>query len=167
MAVERGQPRNEVLAIAHAKLAVSTEGDTDLPHSENGLKIRQVTKCAISFCTREYDVTVSSGELLVHNSEPDWGRVFTHAEPQEWGLPIETTCWTPTSTAGQVPVIPVSSEMQTPAQYANDSAFTLCPDFNAYHQLPFLFAGSTFQSWDSLGDSLTLWNLTDRRKTLE
>jgi hypothetical protein len=161
MDVERGKARNELLAIAQAKLAVTTEEDTDQPHPENGLHIDEVTKCIISFCTREYDFTVSSGQLSVHTSEPDWGRLFMHARPQKWGLPIETACWTPSGNICQVPVVSVSSETGTSAPYANDSAFTICPDFNVYHQLAFLFAGSTFQSWNSLGDSIILWNLAE------
>jgi hypothetical protein len=71
MAVDRGPARNELLGIAHAKLGVATRSTVDQSHPENGLQVEQVTRCTISFCTREYDLTVSSGELSVHTSDPD------------------------------------------------------------------------------------------------
>ncbi|KAL3490291.1 hypothetical protein BJX62DRAFT_238269 [Aspergillus germanicus] len=136
MDVERGEPRNELLAIAHAKLGVATRDTMEQPHPENGLDVERVTRCTISFCTRESNLTVTSGELL----------------PSGRRQKIQVTSLWPSS---QKRLTSAS------AQYANDSEFTLCPDFNVYHQLAFLFAGSTFQSWNNLGDNLTLWNRTE------
>ncbi|KAL2785432.1 hypothetical protein BJX66DRAFT_343071 [Aspergillus keveii] len=143
MDVERGKARNELLAIAQAKLAVTTEEDTDQPHPENGLHIDEVTN---------YQYILPSPIGDGYSCTPN---------PKKWGLPIETACWTPSGNICQVPVVSVSSETGTSAPYANDSAFTICPDFNVYRQLAFLFAGSTFQSWNSLGDNITLWNLAE------
>ncbi|KAE8361814.1 hypothetical protein BDV27DRAFT_132457 [Aspergillus caelatus] len=64
------------MAFAHAELCVDTPIHGTSLYPERELKIRWVTKCAVSFCARNYKLAVIRGIPSIPVSEPDWGELF-------------------------------------------------------------------------------------------
>jgi hypothetical protein len=64
--------RNEAVTLAHAKSGVgnNTGGTPPL------LQIQRVTKCIISYCARNYTISVFKGVPSLNISEAGWGRLF-------------------------------------------------------------------------------------------
>lgn len=64
---------NPIFAVVYAELDPPIESLDPAKDT----KIKNVTQCVLSPCTRTYDISVSNGEPSIHLSPPDWGTI-TH-----------------------------------------------------------------------------------------
>jgi hypothetical protein len=62
--------------------------DDDL-HPENGFHVANATQCVLSYCVRDYDISVESGVLSVSTSPPDYGGAYSTVYNDQ-----SMACWT-------------------------------------------------------------------------
>ncbi|KNG91084.1 hypothetical protein ANOM_000812 [Aspergillus nomiae NRRL 13137] len=110
--------RNEAMVFAHAELDVGTGINDSIRYPETQLKIKHVTKCVISFCARNYNITVSHGTPAISLTEPDWGRVFVDLQADD---DDELTCWTPERALSNIS----TQEVYLPKP-TNGSEYSIC-----------------------------------------
>jgi hypothetical protein len=54
---------------------------------EKGFHVANATQCVLSYCVRDYQVSVESGALSVNQSGPNFGKVYTRDD-------VNMACWT-------------------------------------------------------------------------
>ncbi|KAL2795844.1 hypothetical protein BJX66DRAFT_336552 [Aspergillus keveii] len=117
--------RNPLYVLAHAELEFA---DKNLAGTEPMLGLREtfrlknVTQCVLSLCSRTYTMSVSNGDYSVETSPPDYGTMFEnpHMDPS---LPPESTfCW-------KAGTNPDSTELTTAStsSFENRAEFAFCP----------------------------------------
>ncbi|QMW32856.1 hypothetical protein G4B84_008287 [Aspergillus flavus NRRL3357] len=122
------------MIFAHVELdSVTTPSDiVSIP--EGKLKIKRVTSCAISFCARNYNISVSHGTL----TEQDWGRIFF----DDGGV----VCWIPDRALRK------ASTQEAPLpKPTHGSEYSICyvvPEPRLiYDNVVSGFSGQTFWEW--------------------
>ncbi|KAL5333535.1 hypothetical protein BJX70DRAFT_380753 [Aspergillus crustosus] len=81
---------NPSTVLAHAELDIPLNGnryDLALPQTQRQLRLKRVTQCVISPCSRQYNVSVSSGIPSVNIAPPFYGEVIRR-DPRSF-------CWKP------------------------------------------------------------------------
>ena len=61
----------------------------DDSHPEKGFHVANATQCVLSFCARDYNVSVESGALSVSTSEPNFGGTYSTTYDNQ-----SVACWT-------------------------------------------------------------------------
>ncbi|OJJ34564.1 hypothetical protein ASPWEDRAFT_42551 [Aspergillus wentii DTO 134E9] len=150
--------KNEMTSLAHARLNVTTNKKRPQKHPECALEILNVTRCILSLCTREYNISVSEGIPSMNISQPNWGKIFTynHTPGGSW-YQNETVCWQP----GQGATVNVT---QLPGgntwdriSFANAREFAVCPNTLYYNEIGGGLKGYSTQDWFVRGKSDTEW----------
>ncbi|KAL4740190.1 hypothetical protein BDV11DRAFT_185934, partial [Aspergillus similis] len=146
-----GTLRNELIAFTHAKLSTDNDHRKSYAHPEDGLRIDNVTKCTISFCSRQYNITVSNGLVSTHVSEPNWVQIFTHeyeigVQGGELNHLEETVCWR-SGPGGPDDLPRFWNGSEKYPQFVNESTHTICPDPFIYAEFAPAFTGSTTEYW--------------------
>jgi len=59
----------------------------DPTHPEKGFHVANASQCVLSYCVRDYQITVGSGDLSVSLSPPNFGKVYTKDD-------VDMACWT-------------------------------------------------------------------------
>ncbi|KAL4879287.1 hypothetical protein BJY04DRAFT_220407 [Aspergillus karnatakaensis] len=75
---------------AHAELVIPTFSNGTYYATAKELKIRRVTQCVLTPCSRQYTVSVTQGVPTVNVSAPDYGEDFQRGDGRY--------CWKPTQT---------------------------------------------------------------------
>ncbi|KAK2758993.1 hypothetical protein FQN54_003091 [Arachnomyces sp. PD_36] len=115
--------------IAHAELSLASNLTTQLPPLSDMVppfRLSKVTQCAITFCARTYQISVSNGTAAFNVSAPDFGQIFSNPDPEP--RPIfarHPDCWMPTRGPGPESVNVTDSPGFL--GYADISKFAFCP----------------------------------------
>ncbi|KAE8349229.1 hypothetical protein BDV28DRAFT_152084 [Aspergillus coremiiformis] len=97
--IEQVPENSEIIAIAHAQLGTGLE----INDTSNRVKIKRVTRCAVSFCARNYTISVNNYTPSINVSEPDWGEMFFENNGHMVGPTLhkaterDNLCWKPMS----------------------------------------------------------------------
>jgi hypothetical protein len=145
-----------VYVFAHAKLEV--EPNTNLTKLVRGLRISSVQECALSFCLRTYNVSVSSGTPQVNVTSVDYGQRFTENLPgNEESFYADIDCWRPTDRSGPFDFIKLST-----GNWADTKQFAFCLRANeanwtrsGFNSLAHLSSGSPFLGY---ADAIYMFN---------
>ncbi|KAK1145678.1 hypothetical protein N8T08_003914 [Aspergillus melleus] len=85
--------KDPLLVVVYAELGLPGVWPTSLSDPLSGIGIQKVTKCALSFCAREYDISVSRGTPSAKVLDEDFGSFYT--DPF---LPLlDQVCWKPSA----------------------------------------------------------------------
>jgi hypothetical protein len=116
---------NPHLVVAQAALTLpSDHNETMTSHPEKGLKIRNVTQCALSPCARTYSVSVSGGIPSTRRSDPDYGVFWV--PPLSSQQSLLNICWKPRS-MGSVPNVLTNPPQYESLIWKNATEFAFCP----------------------------------------
>ncbi|CAG8935853.1 unnamed protein product [Penicillium salamii] len=66
-------------------------------HPEASFHIANMTKCALSFCLKTYNVSVNEGATSIEESEPDFGSFYMFSSDSKEASLHRTLCWKPSS----------------------------------------------------------------------
>ncbi|KAL4744310.1 hypothetical protein BDW72DRAFT_209109 [Aspergillus terricola var. indicus] len=159
-----GPLTKELFELAHAKLTIDNDHSKSYAHPEKGLRIDNVTTCAIGLCSRQYNISVSNGQVSIQVSEPNWGEVFTHEYEYDMGggnfRPRETTCWR--SGPGGPDDLPTIYHGSDDALFINESQHVICPDALLYDYLGSGITGFTSEYWAHADNETNLFSFDDR-----
>ncbi|KAL4882519.1 hypothetical protein BJY04DRAFT_217426 [Aspergillus karnatakaensis] len=146
---------NELVAVAHAELSIDLENSETYENPSTGLRINRVTRCIMSFCSRELNVTITNGILAEKILNRDWGEIFTH-EYEANGRTTQIPCWKPSdSKFVHLKRTPGDPEY---TQFPDESQFSFCPDLNPYLGLENVFFASMYENWQRVDDRSPPWS---------
>ncbi|PIG89822.1 hypothetical protein AARAC_005897 [Aspergillus arachidicola] len=138
------------MVFAHVELDSVTLPSDIVSIPEGKLKIKRVTSCAISFCARNYNISVSHGIPEITLTEPDWGRIFFDGA---------VVCWTPDRALRKA-----STEEAPLPKPTHGSEYSICyvsPEpRHIYDNVVSGFSGQTFWEW-SVGHLGANWTFKD------
>lgn len=157
---------NPLLVLAQSTLGFDDNRITNLSDPTEGIFIKNVTQCALTFCVKEYNVHVINGAAVTEKSSPDFGKMENITGPGINGN-SSLLCWAPSQ-------IPNDTERHYDIVYPKDSVsramgpkFTYC-EFETHGPLILsgeLLVGSTsdarwrVKSWDNGQRAVSLDNL--------
>ncbi|KAL2839515.1 hypothetical protein BJY01DRAFT_250469 [Aspergillus pseudoustus] len=140
--------QNPLVVVAYAQLGlVHDTNETDTPAFDPAaaLRITNVTQCAMSLCTRTYDIAVSDGIPTINVSAPTFGKVFDN--PRNTGY----SCWRPGNDSS-----PVDITQLTNTSYADPNEFAFCPTGSGDYRLFEYFEGE-IRSYNRTSGSAGRW----------
>ncbi|KAB8256543.1 hypothetical protein BDV32DRAFT_153165 [Aspergillus pseudonomiae] len=148
---------SKAMVFAHAELDVDKRINDTIPLPEGRLKIKRVMKCAISFCARDYKITVSHGAPAITLTNPDWGRMYPFFDEQKTSR-SQQGCWTPNRALGKTSIRDQEANLPKPTRGSKDS---VCHNFldlvEKFGNLMRVFSGVTHWEWyQPVGSNWTL-----------
>lgn len=129
---------NPYYVVAHAELALTEDimrGTSLGPKPLRILGVKKATQCALTPCSRTYNVSVFNGATRVHTSAPNFGEVFFQ--------PPEYDCWKKDKGT------PVNMTHPRYGEYADTAAMASC-EFGIlrYYGFPKQLSGLAYYSLD-------------------
>ncbi|KAL4901469.1 hypothetical protein BDW74DRAFT_170176 [Aspergillus multicolor] len=145
--------KNPQFVLAHADIGLASNETTGLaPLSDlaKTFRLNKVTQCALAFCTRTYDISVSNGTALYNESISKWGEWFPR--PSSAGNESHPVCWKPTRS----PSYNISSLTRISEGWVNTSEFVFCPDLD-FDLLEAAFEGYRLNEY--IARNLSAWEV--------
>ncbi|KAJ0417816.1 hypothetical protein BJY00DRAFT_315607 [Aspergillus carlsbadensis] len=139
---------NPLVTVAYAQLELAqdtNEADTPAFDPATALQLKNVTQCAMSLCTRTYNVAVTDGLPSINVSEPTYGKTFEIPEN------TATTCWRPGNDSSAVAVTQLTN-----TSYADPNEFAFCPTGSSDYRLFEYFEGE-IRSYNRTSGSSGQW----------
>jgi hypothetical protein len=139
---------NPLVAVAYAQIGLvqeTNEADTPAFDPATALQLKSVTQCAMSLCTRTYNIAVTGGVSSINVSEPTYGKFFEN--PKSAG----TSCWRPGNDSS-----PVDVTQLTNTSYADPNEFAFCPTGSGDYRLFEYFEGE-IRSYNRTSGSSGQW----------
>ncbi|OJJ35802.1 hypothetical protein ASPWEDRAFT_41044 [Aspergillus wentii DTO 134E9] len=133
-----------LMVLAHASFNFTYDKfDVPASHPENGIRIGKVTQCALSMCSRTYNVAVQNGIPSINMSEPDYGKYFPHEVMKLGNRSVNLSCWKP-GHGPPVNVTQVGEAIGSWGVFKNASEFAICPLDGPPAKIRQVFASTSF-----------------------
>jgi hypothetical protein len=108
---------NPLVTLAQASLGFDNDLITHPSNLWEGVVIKNVTQCSLSYCVQNYNVSVTGGKSIIEKTSTDFGKTFVS--------PADSICWRPNESPNDT-VMPAPETVPI-----NDDESMIMPSVNA------------------------------------